>query len=149
MPEFLPELEVRPALPSDREFFLALRELAFRPSVEALWGWQEVEQKARSEQVFAELPVEIVEEGGRPVGAIAIVHESDHDELELIGILPEVQGRGVGSALIGSAQEEAAQRGVPLRLSVLVTNPAARVLYERLGFHVTRLEGPRIFMEWS
>ena len=36
----------------------------------------------------------------------------------------------------------------PLRLSVREENPGARRLYERLGFRVTRIESPRIKMEW-
>jgi ribosomal protein S18 acetylase RimI-like enzyme len=41
----------------------------------------------------------------------------------------------------------AREAGTPLRLSVRETNPARR-LYERLGFRVTRVEPPRIKMEW-
>jgi hypothetical protein len=37
--------------------------------------------------------------------------------------------------------------GMPIRLSVLNINPA-RELYLRLGFRVTRLEPPRVKMEW-
>jgi hypothetical protein len=36
---------------------------------------------------------------------------------------------------------------VPLRLSVLVNNPARR-LYGRLGFRVTAVDHPRVRMEW-
>lgn len=41
----------------------------------------------------------------------------------------------------------ASARGLPVRLSVLVNNPARR-LYERLGFRVSSIEHPRVKMEW-
>jgi ribosomal protein S18 acetylase RimI-like enzyme len=140
-------LDVRPAKPSDREFFVALRNVTLKRYVEKIWGWDEAEQRARSELAFEKLPIEIVEEDGLPVGSLAVVHEDDHDLLELVAVLPEAQGQGIGSALIAVIQEEAAQRGVVLRLSVLVNNPA-RALYERLGFRVIRIEDPRVFMVW-
>jgi GNAT superfamily N-acetyltransferase len=62
--------------------------------------------------------------------------------------LPAWQGRGLGSALVRTAIDGAAKRGVPLRLSVLFINPVRR-LYERLGFRVTSVEHPRVKMEWS
>jgi len=43
--------------------------------------------------------------------------------------------------------QAAGDRGVPVRLSVLVNNPARR-LYECLGFRVTRIEHARVKMEW-
>jgi ribosomal protein S18 acetylase RimI-like enzyme len=140
-------LDVRPAKPSDREFFVALRNVALKRYVEKIWGWDEAEQRARSDLAFEKLPIEIVEENGLPIGSLAVVHEDDQDVLEFVAVLPEAQSHGIGSALIAVAQEEAAQRGVVLRLSVLVNNPA-RALYERLGFRVTRIEDPRVFMVW-
>ncbi|MGD0165828.1 MAG: GNAT family N-acetyltransferase [Gaiellaceae bacterium] len=132
---------------SDREFFVALRNATLKRYVEEIWGWDEAEQRARSDLAFERLPIEIVEENGLPVGSLAIVHEDDYDVLEFVAVLPEAQGQGIGSALIAAVQEEAAQRGAVLRLSVLVNNPA-RALYERLGFRVTGIEDPRVFMVW-
>jgi ribosomal protein S18 acetylase RimI-like enzyme len=140
-------IEVRPARPSDRDFFHELRKAALGPYVEEIWGWNEADQRARSDLVFERYPVEIVEEKGLAIGCLSVVHEDDQDLLELVALLPESQSQGIGSALIAAVQEEAAERGVPLRLSVLANNPA-RALYERLGFRVVRVEQPRVFMEW-
>ena len=63
-------------------------------------------------------------------------------------IVPSAQGRGLGTALVRLVLDEAAGRGLPVRLSVLANNPA-RGLYERLGFQVTGGVHPRISMEWS
>jgi ribosomal protein S18 acetylase RimI-like enzyme len=70
------------------------------------------------------------------------------DFIEEIALLPEVQGRGIGTRLIRDILQAAQRRGFPVRLSVFASNPA-RALYARLGFEVVRIEDPRMAMEWS
>jgi ribosomal protein S18 acetylase RimI-like enzyme len=59
----------------------------------------------------------------------------DQNEVRLVDIslLPEHRNGGAGSRVIGGLIAESARSGVPLRLSVLRGNRAAR-LYQRLGF---------------
>jgi ribosomal protein S18 acetylase RimI-like enzyme len=54
--------------------------------------------------------------------------------LERMTVRPDFQGRGVGTACVRHAAEEAAARGVALRLSTQETRNVA--LYGRLGFRV-------------
>jgi predicted N-acetyltransferase YhbS len=53
--------------------------------------------------------------------------------LEYVAILPEHQNRGLGSEVVRDVLRSAAERGVPVRLSVLKVNPV-RKLYARMGF---------------
>jgi ribosomal protein S18 acetylase RimI-like enzyme len=54
-----------------------------------------------------------------------------------LGVLPAVQRRGVGRALVEAAVTRARDEGAAkVTLRVLSTNPAARRLYERCGFVV-------------
>jgi len=46
----------------------------------------------------------------------------DHDFIDELALLPEAQGRGIGSSLVRDVMGAASARGVPVRLSVLVTN---------------------------
>ncbi len=77
----------------------------------------------------------------------ASLPEGDCDFIEEIALLPEAQGRGIGTRLVRDVLQAAQRRGVPVRLSVFTSNPA-RVLYARLGFRVTGIEEPRMAMEW-
>jgi ribosomal protein S18 acetylase RimI-like enzyme len=52
-----------------------------------------------------------------------------------ISVRPEFRGKGIGSKLIASAEKEAVAEGCrTIRLAVWYDNPAAKRLYERLGF---------------
>jgi ribosomal protein S18 acetylase RimI-like enzyme len=66
----------------------------------------------------------------------------------VIELLPELQGRGIGSAVVRDLQAAAKTAGLPLRLQVLMTNPAAQRLYERLGFQVTDATATHHLMAW-
>jgi ribosomal protein S18 acetylase RimI-like enzyme len=77
---------------------------------------------------------EIIELEGRAIGAITT--DSVHGALELvdIAVLPELCGRGIGTAAIGELRGRALAGGRVLRLSVYRTNTRALALYQRLGF---------------
>jgi ribosomal protein S18 acetylase RimI-like enzyme len=141
-------LRLRPARPSDEDFLFAVRRSSFRTYVDELSGWDDGEQRELAAREFGALPVQIVMRAGRPVGYLCVVCRDEFDDLDEIALLPEARGRRIGTTLVRHVMSEASHRGVPLRLSVFVDNPARR-LYERLGFREIRIEPPRITMEWS
>ncbi|MEQ7125749.1 GNAT family N-acetyltransferase [Actinopolymorpha sp. B11F2] len=141
------DIRLRRAESSDRQWFFDARRAAFQAYVEEISGWDDAEQRATADKEFDELPFVMVEEGGRPVGYLCVIHKDDCDFIEEIAIRPEAQGRGVGTQLVRGIMQAAQQRGVPVRLSAFVNNPA-QALYARLGFEVTRIEHPRVAMTW-
>jgi len=59
-----------------------------------------------------------------------------------LAVLPEFQGRGIGRALLGGAEERARQRGcAKLTLEVLEENQRALGLYRERGFRDFELRG--------
>lgn len=128
---------LRPARPDDFEWFYALRRDGFRPYAEQIWGpWDDAKQRAAAERDLAELPIEIA--GDRLAYQIVLRH-ADHWFLDEVVVAE--RGRGLGTQLVTGVMTAARAAGLPLRL------PAQR-LYGRLGFRVTRIEHPRIKMEW-
>jgi ribosomal protein S18 acetylase RimI-like enzyme len=140
-------IHLRLARQEDRDFFFTTRRAAPGPYAEELWGWDDAHQRSLADKEFDELPVEIIEESGKLVGYLCVLHRMDHDFIDELALLPEAQGRGIGSSLVRDVMGAASARGVPVRLSVLVNNPARR-LYEGLGFRVSSIEYPRVKMEW-
>lgn len=67
---------------------------------------------------------------GRIVGFVDVLGR----HLANVFVDPDLQGRGIGTALLGHV---ASRLGPPLTLSCFTVNPGARRLYERLGFAVT------------
>lgn len=89
------------------------------------------------EQVRDETPnctTSVVEVDNERVGRMRIVRTADCIELCGIQLLPDIQGRGIGTAIIEDLKAQAAAAGIPLDLRVEKDNPDARKLYVRLGF---------------
>ena len=99
--------------------------------------WRQDFEKWSLEQVEGAIPnstTSVIEAGNEPVGRLRITRTSDHIELSGIQLLPRMQGRGIGTAIIEELKAEAAVAGTPCDLDVEKDNPGARRLYERLGF---------------
>jgi ribosomal protein S18 acetylase RimI-like enzyme len=129
-----PKFQLRPAETDDYDFLYQLHVASMKPSVEATWGWDEVWQSDYFRQHFDPSRRQIVQTEGQDVGVISVEHRSDEYYLALIEILPAYQGRGLGSALIRDFIRAAQECSLPAALHVLKANPAARRLYQRLGF---------------
>jgi ribosomal protein S18 acetylase RimI-like enzyme len=73
---------------------------------------------------------------GAPAGTAIVWRAPAEIQLVDVAFLPEFRSRGLGTRFLDRLIGEARRSALPLRLSVLRGNPAAR-LYERMGF-VTR-----------
>jgi GNAT superfamily N-acetyltransferase len=74
-----------------------------------------------------------------------------HRYLAVMGVVPEQQGRGLGTALMRPGLEELDQHGLPAYLEA--STPRSRELYRRNGFEVTDefnlpSDGPPLWQMW-
>jgi ribosomal protein S18 acetylase RimI-like enzyme len=90
----------------------------------------------------------VIELNGQPVGRLRVSRARDSIELCGIQLLPEIQNRGIGTAIITTLQSEAAATGVPLDLGVEKDNLNARHLYDRLGFTKIGESGNEDRLRW-
>ncbi|MEV0525739.1 GNAT family N-acetyltransferase [Streptomyces sp. NPDC050439] len=91
-----------------------------------------------------------IEEIGRLTGE---AHPTDrpHQYLHMIGVSPERQGEGLGSALISAVLDRCDQDGLHAYLEA--SNSRSRELYTRLGFQFTGKavdlpDGPQLWPMW-
>lgn len=78
---------------------------------------------------------------GSPMGFVYLETHTDffterpHAHVAVLAVTDAAEGRGVGRALLGAAEDWARGRGYPfLTLNVFVENGRARGMYERLGY---------------
>lgn len=140
-------LTKRPAAAEDYDFLYTLHKAAMKDSVSLTWGWDEAWQQNYFRAKFDPARRQILLWRGKPVGTISVQEEEEELYLALIEILPEFQGRGLGTAVIQNLIHQAQQTGKTFTLHVLKTNPDAQKLYKRLGLKVIAEEEFKLKMQ--
>lgn len=129
-------IRLRPATADDLAFIARVHRASMRPHVERVYGaWDDAEQRARLEASTDPATHEIVELAGEPIGCQWVREHPGTLELVRLYLLPEVQGRGIGSQLLAQLCARADAERVGVRLQVLRGNPAQR-FYARHGFEL-------------
>jgi len=142
------DVELRQATTADLDLVHHVTEVSMRRYVEETWGvWDPVHQRRQIEQSYRPETHSILLVQGDAAGVLAVQEHPEHLQLEKIYLLPEYQGRGIGTRVVQGIQARAVELRLPLRLRVLAVNPVRR-LYERLGFRVVRSTEERHFMEF-
>ena len=73
----------------------------------------------------------------RPVGCLRFVVAAGHLHVRRVAVVPEVQGRGVGRALMAWAEAQAENRGLSrVTVGVRLSLPGNLAFYRRLGYEV-------------
>jgi len=134
---------------NDSEFAYCAKKTAFREYVEKVWGWDEDEQRQLHEQRFAVQDFRVITLDGADIGIMAVAVQPDCLRVNQLFILPEHQGKGVGSKCIALIAKEGNGLGLPVRLRVLKVNPRAVAFYERQGFVRTGDTDTHVLMEMA
>jgi ribosomal protein S18 acetylase RimI-like enzyme len=131
------EFGLRPAREEDRNSLFALHRLTMRDVIARTWGWDEGWQRAHFDARFNPARISVVTAAGRDAGMLWLEIRPAEIYVAELQIAPEMQGRGLGSAVLGGVIASAAARASCVTLQVLEINEGARRLYQRLGFYVT------------
>lgn len=124
----------RPAEPSDAGYLLALEEACMRRHAKALWGrWQ----PSATIESYDTAGHRILMVSGHFAGCIAAIRRMDELFVSKLYIAPEYQNQGIGAVVLRTVTSQATKMNLPIRLTVLSTNPALR-FYERQGFFVEK-----------
>jgi len=130
---------------------------AARQSEIVRWGWPDAEREAflrmqyhcqqRSYQMqYPQLEYRIIQVGNQPAGRIILAGMGGGYVLVDIGILPDFQHQGIGTAMLKELQDSIAS-GEFLQLTVYKDNLALN-LYLQLGFQVYTETELYFMMEW-
>jgi ribosomal protein S18 acetylase RimI-like enzyme len=139
-------VKLRPTTAEDAEFLYQLLKTTMREYVDQTWSWDEDWQRSYFEMRFDPAKNKIIVLDNRDIGVIATEKSEDEIVLSSLYILPEYQGRGIGTRLIKELLARAFRDGLAVGLRVLKVNPARR-LYERLGFVVVEEAETHYYMK--
>jgi ribosomal protein S18 acetylase RimI-like enzyme len=114
--------------------------------VSAVPGWSDDQRRAflhsqaelqrrHYEQHYPTADFLIIQQAGHPIGRLCVHREPNEVRIVDIALLPQWQGRGIGSRLLHAVLHLADSQGLACNLSV-EQGSRARRLYERLGFQV-------------
>ncbi|WP_369216660.1 GNAT family N-acetyltransferase [Streptomyces flavofungini] len=150
--------KIRPASEADVEAVAELRAVVLRADLERLGRYDAHRVRQRLRDGFEPDHTWIIEVADgfagcvalRPAGAAACdgPPRGETRWLEHFYLAPDLQGGGVGSAVLRELLGRCDRDGVPVRLNVLRGSPARR-LYERHGFLVETEDPVDVFMARS
>lgn len=150
-------LHIRPALPSDEAFFLALYRstrydlqglLADPRYIDGLIAMQQQMQVAGYRSSYPDAAYEVLELDGVPVGRLVTAAVPGAVRVVDIAVLPQARGRGVAGEALRRLQRQAALDGRALALAVRRDNAGARRLYAALGFTVDTEDAAVLQLRW-
>ena len=134
---------LRPATAADVDAVAELRAVVLRADLERLGRYDEHRVRERFRAGFVASHTWIIEVGGAFAGCVALRPADGAVWLEHFYLDTALQGRGIGTAVLGWVFDHC--HGTTIRLNVLVGSPARR-LYERHGFHVESEDPVDVFM---
>ncbi|MGW2230939.1 GNAT family N-acetyltransferase [Streptomyces formicae] len=136
---------LRSAGAADRETIVELRAVVMRPDLERLGRFDPHRVRQRFRDAFRPEQTSVIESDGAFVGCVALRPADSAYWLEHFFLDPRVQGRGIGSAVLGTLLGRTDAEGATVRLNVLQGSDARR-LYERHGFTVESEDPVDVFM---
>ncbi|MBO1332271.1 GNAT family N-acetyltransferase [Streptomyces sp. VRA16 Mangrove soil] len=137
--------EIRPAQAADVEPIVELRAVVMRPDLERLGRFDPHRVRQRFRDSFVPAYAWVIEVGGVFAGSVALRPDGDCRWLEHFFLSPDLQGSGIGTAVLRHLLDRSDRDGVVVRLNVLQGSQAQR-LYARHGFTVESEDPVDVFM---
>jgi ribosomal protein S18 acetylase RimI-like enzyme len=139
----------RTATDSDTHFAREAHHKAYHGVVVRQFGaWDESRQDSLFNSGWSSAEHEILLCDGAPCGYVSVEEYPDYVHVRELVVLPEYQGRGIGSSLLRQVLEQARARHVSVKLGVLRENRVVN-LYQRLGFREFDRTETHIMMQWN
>jgi ribosomal protein S18 acetylase RimI-like enzyme len=126
------------------EFALLLAPDAFQHLMVQQFKAQTVGYRAQ----FPQARFDIIEMAGRPIGRIVVDRPGSMLHIVDQAIIPELRGRGIGTAVMRALMDEARRANIPVQLEVASENDPSLRLYRRLGFVPIETVPLYIQLEW-
>lgn len=118
----------------DRDFIYEIKKKYLYQYVEMLFGWDEEYQRYDFESDFNFYDFRIITLDGERIGFVQTQENEYRINIKEIHILPEYQGKGLGSRIINEINDRAAKKRKYVSADCFIANERACNLYKSLGF---------------
>lgn len=127
------QLSFQPTTSADVDLLVGMRIAAMRESLEQLDRFDPERARARFLSAFDPKYCHFIEINGVSVGFFVVRAFPDHLLLDHLYVLPEHQGQGIGSEVLGRIFADADAQKLSIRLGAL-RGSKANAFYQRHGF---------------
>jgi GNAT superfamily N-acetyltransferase len=128
-------IKLLPADETHREFSYQVKKEAEGEYITSMFGWDEDIQRDFHGKAWQEQKPDLITYDGKLIGTIAAIESEDCIDIGQFFILPEYQGKGIGTHLLRSILDKADRLGKNVTLKFLKNNPVTS-LYVRNGFRL-------------
>jgi GNAT superfamily N-acetyltransferase len=139
-------IKLIPADEKYREFSYQVMKVAEGEYVALLFGWDEDVQRDIHGKAWRQQKPDVITYDGELIGTIAAIESEDCIEVGQFFILPDYQGKGIGTYLLKRILDKADQLGKTVTLKFLKSNPV-KSLYVRNGFGIVDADEILYYME--
>ncbi len=141
-------ISISNAMDVDPARLAAIRVEAMRPSLEAIGRFDPERARNRFLETYNARDTHIVQAGNDLIGFYVVRTRRDHLYLDHVYIHPTHQGGGLGSKIVSSVQDQAHQKGLPVRLMALRGSPA-NDFYISCGFVLEQSDELDNYYTWK
>ena len=129
----------RKAKMSDLEFIFSLIKATMKEHITKIYGnWDDEFQRNYCKKSFDPKKHKVIVVDGEDIGCISVTQDDINIQIERLLISPAFQSLGIGTEILKELKKEAGKNSKTLSLTVLHSNKRAKMLYERMGFNVTK-----------
>ncbi len=132
------DIEFSPANPEERRVLLDLMRTELADRMERTLSLMGLTSDAFESLYESRGEVRTIGYSGQVAGHCWIEHRNRELHLHAIFVLSGFRGRGIGTATLRKLEQEYAGAVDLIELGVEQSNPRARALYQRCGYHVVR-----------
>jgi ribosomal protein S18 acetylase RimI-like enzyme len=132
---------------ADSDFVYQLKKIVLKEYVQKTWQlWDEDFQRRFHKENYNTTHIKIIKVEETSAGTIDVREGNENIFISGLYILPQFQGKGIGSSILKELIDKAQSEKKRLELEVLRVNTDAQRLYKRLGFIMTEKDDQKYFM---
>ena len=125
---------LRKATATDLDFIYEIKRETLGRYIGEIWGWDGKYQKADTAKGLFLHENHIIMLDGMNVGLLQINRKDAIWHIVELQILPQFQGKGIGSSVLRNVVTDAKLEGKKVQIGCFTMNEGAKSLYSKLGF---------------